>query len=584
MDKSAVTGKSPKKVFLDSAEWLEFHPLVPSPTNGDEHLAALVGYMIGDGSIASRSQTYKRKSGEVSVYAPKLTGAFYSNDKCDLDEIHASLVGLGMAVSASVTRKKASADHLDDGWQIQIANADCELMVRSGVPVGKKTMLTFSVPDWIKSGDLGTKRAFLAALFGAEATTPARTKGGVRTMRPIVMTMHKIAPTAEGTFFTDLQAMLAEFGVVATVTQTSAKRFEKTYVGTTVRISGMENIIAFLDEVGFMFCRKKAIEAWKWSKYLKAYRFAAEKRRETAIRMKASGAGFDAIGKELGLTRGAAFRLLKDIADGKGSTPGHAFPDFEEWMKERWVEDLGLLRLKVSSCTARQEPVEVMNMLVGSHDHSYLLASGANNFNSFETMSGRVYYPFDRKEHVKPLEFNPVLPIWIGQDFNIDPMSSVVFQLQRNGELWAVDEICLPSSNTSELCDELERRYWRHLENIVIYPDPAGAYRGHQRGESDLDIFRERGFKKQKYRRKHPPVADRVNAVNRMLRAADGKIRLFVDPRCKKFIEALEQTLYVPGKREVDKKQGVEHAADAGGYCIEFEFPVRKIEILGVSI
>ena len=203
---------------------------------------------------------------------------------------------------------------------------------------------------------------------------------------------------------------------------------------------------------------------------------------------------------------------------------------------------------------------------------------------SFETMSGRVYYPFDRKVHVKPLEFNAALPLWIGQDFNIDPMSSVVFQRQRNGDLWAVDEICLPNSNTQELCDELERKYWRFMDQIVIYPDPAGAYRGHQRGESDLDIFRERGFKKQKFRRKHPPVADRVNAVNRMLRAADGTIRMYVDPRCKKFIEALEQTLYVPGSREVDKTAGVEHAADAGGYCIEFEYPVRKIEILGVSI
>jgi hypothetical protein len=203
---------------------------------------------------------------------------------------------------------------------------------------------------------------------------------------------------------------------------------------------------------------------------------------------------------------------------------------------------------------------------------------------SFETMSGRVYYPFDRKVHCKELAFDPLLPIWIGQDFNIDPMSSVVFQKQKNGELWAVDEICLMNSNTQELCDELERRYWRYLEQIIIYPDPAGAYRGHQRGESDLDIFRQRGFKKQKYRRKHPPVADRVNAVNRLLRAADGTIKLYVDPRCKKFIEALEQTLYVPGGREVDKKAGVEHAADAGGYCIEFEYPVRKIEILGVSI
>jgi hypothetical protein len=204
---------------------------------------------------------------------------------------------------------------------------------------------------------------------------------------------------------------------------------------------------------------------------------------------------------------------------------------------------------------------------------------------SFETMSGRVYYPFDRNTHAaRPLAFNADLPIWIGQDFNIDPMSSVVFQKQRNGEIWAVDEIYLPNSNTDELCDEIERRYWRHLDQVVIYPDPAGAYRGHQRGESDLDIFRSRGFKKQKYRKKHPPVADRVNAVNRMLKAADGTTKLYVDPRCKHFINALEQTLYVPNSREVDKKAGVEHAADAGGYCIEFEFPVRKIEVLGISI
>ena len=69
-----------------------------------------------------------------------------------------------------------------------------------------------------------------------------------------------------------------------------------------------------------------------------------------------------------------------------------------------------------------------------------------------------------------------------------------------------------------------------------------------------------------------------------MLQAADGSIRLYADPRCKKFIEAMEQTQYVPGSREVDKRAGVEHAADAAGYCIEFEFPTRKIEVLGVSI
>lgn len=202
---------------------------------------------------------------------------------------------------------------------------------------------------------------------------------------------------------------------------------------------------------------------------------------------------------------------------------------------------------------------------------------------SFETMSGRVYYPFDRNEHVGQYAFNPKLPIWVGMDFNIDPMSTVIFQPQRNGELWAIDEIVLFGSNTEEICDELEKRYWRHQVQIVVYPDPAGGQRQHARGETDLDILREKGFKRLKFRKKHPFVADRVNAVNRLLRAADGTIRLKIDAKCKHFINALEQTIYKPGSRDVDKAAGVEHSADAGGYCIELEFPVRKIQIGGLS-
>jgi hypothetical protein len=204
---------------------------------------------------------------------------------------------------------------------------------------------------------------------------------------------------------------------------------------------------------------------------------------------------------------------------------------------------------------------------------------------SFETMSGRVYYPFERSTHVQKLEFNPKLPIWVGMDFNIDPMSTVIFQPQNNREeLWAVDEIVLFGSNTEEVCEELEKRYWRNQGLIVMYPDPAGGQRQHARGETDMDILREKGFKRIKYRRKHPMVADRVNAVNRMLRDATGKIRLKIDPKCKHFINALEQTIYKRGTREVDKTLGLEHSADAGGYCIELEFPVRKVEIGGLSI
>lgn len=202
---------------------------------------------------------------------------------------------------------------------------------------------------------------------------------------------------------------------------------------------------------------------------------------------------------------------------------------------------------------------------------------------SFETMSGRVYYPFDRQLHVGNYPLNPNLPIWIGMDFNIDPMSAVIFQPQPSGEIWAVDEVVLFGSNTEEMCEALDKKLWRHQNMVVVYPDPAGGQRQHARGETDLDILREKGFKRIKYRRKHPPVADRVNSVNRLLRAADGTVRMKIDEKCKHLMSAFEQTIYKRGSRDVDKDAGVEHSADAAGYCIELEYPVRKIEIGGLS-
>ena len=202
---------------------------------------------------------------------------------------------------------------------------------------------------------------------------------------------------------------------------------------------------------------------------------------------------------------------------------------------------------------------------------------------SFETMSGRVYYAFDRTEHIGDYPFNPHLPVYVGMDFNIDPMSSVVIQEQPNGEIWVVDEAVLFGSNVEETADELARRYHLHMNQVSIFPDPAGTQKGHARGESSLDILREAGFKNIYYKRKHPAVDDRINAVNRLLRTAEGEVRLRVDAKCRKFIEALEQTIYKEGSREVDKSGGHEHPADAFGYYAEYRHPVRQRKTGGLS-
>ena len=144
--------------------------------------------------------------------------------------------------------------------------------------------------------------------------------------------------------------------------------------------------------------------------------------------------------------------------------------------------------------------------------------------------------------------------------------------------------MCSSDLNVQETADELSRRYYRYLNQISIYPDPAGNNRNHDRGETSLDILREAGFKNIYFKRKHPAVQDRVNSVNRLLFTANGEIRLRVDANCSGIINSLEQTTYKEGSREVDKAKGVEHAADALGYYVDFRHPMRQPNIIGISL
>lgn len=260
------------------------------------------------------------------------------------------------------------------------------------------------------------------------------------------------------------------------------------------------------------------------------------------------------------------------------------FVEYEEWLAQRWNKFTRTLKLLIIKKELKPQQ-EVYNIKVSSPDSSYVLDSGLLNYNCFETMTGRVYFPFDRRIHTGSMyKFVPNKPIFVGMDFNVTPMTAVILQPQYNGELWAVDEIVLHNSSTTEMADEIERRYWRYMNQISIFPDPAANYRNSSRGETDIDILRQKGFKKIYFRKKHPAVQDRINAVNKMLKSADSTVRLFINDNCKHLIDSFEQTLYKENSKEVDKTQNKEHITDAIGYCIEYTNPVRSNIHIAMSI
>jgi len=198
----------------------------------------------------------------------------------------------------------------------------------------------------------------------------------------------------------------------------------------------------------------------------------------------------------------------------------------------------------------------------------------------FENYSGRVYYAFDRRLSVKPCAYDDKLPLHIGMDFNINPMSAVVCQEKADGEIWVIDEITIQTSNTDEMSDEIATRYGKRgfdptkpsLDHITVYPDPAGAQRRTSaQGKTDISILRAHGLKVIAMA-SHPLIRDRVNLVNAKIQSADSKRHLYVDPRCKVSIKCLEQLCYKEGTNDPDKELGLDHLPDALGYYIYTKF------------
>ena len=192
---------------------------------------------------------------------------------------------------------------------------------------------------------------------------------------------------------------------------------------------------------------------------------------------------------------------------------------------------------------------------------------------TFETYTGRIYYAFDRKGNCEPPTSIDLSVIYIGMDFNIDPMSAVV-AVRQGDVLYVIDEIRMFSSNTAEIVEEIKSRYPR--TKTFVYPDPAGSARKSSAGGiTDHTILQNAGFIV-KSPRAHTPVRDRINSVNSRLCGTDGIRRLFIHPKCKYTIEGLERHTYKEGSSQPDKDNGYDHMNDALGYMVDYLFPIRK--------
>ena len=82
--------------------------------------------------------------------------------------------------------------------------------------------------------------------------------------------------------------------------------------------------------------------------------------------------------------------------------------------------------------------------------------------------------------------------------------------------------------------------------------------------------------------RKNPSITDRVNTVNGAFHSADDKIKLFIHPRCKELITALESLGFDEGGSVAKIAQSrFTHLPDALGYAVMQLAPIIKRNFRG---
>ena len=187
---------------------------------------------------------------------------------------------------------------------------------------------------------------------------------------------------------------------------------------------------------------------------------------------------------------------------------------------------------------------------------------------SFETTGNRAAYNFDRSTHVRKAEQLSSSLFW-GMDFNVDYMSAVLGCEYSNGTIHYFDEIRQTNSNT----EEMAKAMIKIAHNVPVYPDAAGSARSTTSNRSDHSILKE--FRFQVISKKaNPPIKDRIMSLNRILKDANGRIRMTVDPKCIHLIKDLEQ---VQRSRDgkIDKSNiALTHMFDACSYYIAYKYPI----------
>ena len=201
------------------------------------------------------------------------------------------------------------------------------------------------------------------------------------------------------------------------------------------------------------------------------------------------------------------------------------------------------------------------------------------------------------EENIKPITYQPNMPLHLTWDFNVDPMSCILAHKTAD-KVFFFDEFILENASTEQTIKEVIKAYPDHKASIIINGDASGDNRSTQSEWSNYVIIRNALRRHYKDNNIHvhlrpfnPRIKNRIAAFNAKVLSYDGKRCLFVDPKCEKLLYNIYNLKYKVGTDIVDvptysqiktdnKLKFLEHPFDASSYLVEYYFPI-KVENYG---
>jgi len=277
----------------------------------------------------------------------------------------------------------------------------------------------------------------------------------------------------------------------------------------------------------------------------------------------------------------AWFRLLGRLRDPQATRKcGFASwtPKGHDWVYKRFIANPTPDYKAIQAKPAENRHVlkstpEFYDRLKESYDERFYRQEVLGEYLSYD--GNCVYSSFERNTHLTT-DLGPDLnrPLCWSLDFNVDPMCSIIAQVDK-GKVYVVDEICLHRASTRDACVEFLKRYPKHQPGVLVYGDASGSA-SQSTGYSDYQVIKEffetnsEMVLSPNILQANPKVRERVNLTNRQLKNALGESGVLINEKCVELIQDLEQVSFKAETGGIDKNRDRmrTHMSDAFGYLI----------------